>query len=50
MDEVGGFYNAANNVVYINKEVASKMKNVGAHEVLHGVLFRHVEMLQSKKF
>ena len=42
MDEVGGFYNAANNVVYINKEVASKMKNVGAHEVLHGILFKHV--------
>ena len=42
MNEVGGFYNAANNVVYINKEVASKIKNVGAHEVLHGVLFRHV--------
>lgn len=49
MDEVGGFYNAANNVVYINKEVASRMKNVGAHEVLHGILFRHVGNASKQK-
>tara|TARA_R110000824_G_scaffold90379_1_gene220796 strand:+ start:2533 stop:9147 length:6615 start_codon:yes stop_codon:yes gene_type:complete len=43
IDSVGGIYDAANNIVYINKSVAANMKNtVGAHEVLHGILFRHV--------
>ena len=55
----GGFYDAPNNVVYINKSVAADLQNtVGSHEVLHGILFRYagnaakqkilVEKFQSK--
>jgi len=55
----GGFYDAPNNVVYVNKSVAADLQNtVGSHEVLHGILFRYagnaakqkilVEKFQSK--